>query len=265
MRAYLIAVAFATLPLFGHPSVSVVVDARGNVYYSDLEQVWRVAPDGRKSVAVPNVHTHELYLDRQGNLFGEHLTYEREKWFVSVWRRSPDGRIAQVIPRREGFLTNYGFVRDAAGTMYFANVERTEVRKRTADARVSTIARGFREIRWLHATPRGTLFFVDDGAVHRIAGGRVTRLAQNLGAKRHALQGLWSDAAENVYVADHANRVVKRITPRGEVTIVARSAFPWSVTGGAFGPRGEMILLEATITNQVRVRAIAPARTSGPG
>ncbi|HEY0144375.1 MAG TPA: hypothetical protein VGF48_26060 [Thermoanaerobaculia bacterium] len=254
MRAYLIAVAFAALPLVAHPPVSVVVDARGNVYYSDLEQVWRFAPDGARTVVVPNVHTHELYMDAAGNLFGEQSTYERQKWAHSVWKRSPDGRITQVIPRRDGFLTNYSFVRDASGTMYFANLERTEVRKRAPDGRISTIARGFRDIRWMHATPRGTLFFVDNGAVHRIAGGKVSTLARNLGARRHALMGLWTDSAENLYVADHANRVVKRITPRGEVTIVARSVFPWSVAGGGFGRRGELILLEVSDTNQVRVR-----------
>jgi len=59
-----------------HPSVSIVIDSGGNVYYSDLEQVWRVAPDGSKTVAVPHVHTHELFLDPQDNLYGEHLWYE---------------------------------------------------------------------------------------------------------------------------------------------------------------------------------------------
>ncbi len=59
-----------------HPSVSVVTDGRGNVFYSDLKHVWRIAPDGTKTIAVSNVHTHELYLDTLDNHYGDHFWYE---------------------------------------------------------------------------------------------------------------------------------------------------------------------------------------------
>ncbi len=45
---------------FAHPGVGIVIDSRGNVFYTDLRQVWRIAADGSKSVAVLNVHSHEL-------------------------------------------------------------------------------------------------------------------------------------------------------------------------------------------------------------
>ena len=32
----------------------ILQDSAGNVFFTDLKQVWRVAPDGRMSVAVPN-------------------------------------------------------------------------------------------------------------------------------------------------------------------------------------------------------------------
>ena len=38
---------------------------------------------------------------------------------------------------------------------------------------------------------------------------------------------------------------------------ILRSAVPWSPTGGTFAPNGDLWLLEATVTNQVRVRRIA--------
>src|SRR6185436_19343351 len=155
-------------PLVAHPPVSVVVDSRGNIYYSDLSQVWRIAPDGTKSVAVPNVHTHELFLDAQGNLYGEHLWYEGDatkKWGYYVWRRDAGGRVAKVIPNTEGFRRNYSFVRDRAGNMYFADLEGKTVIKRTAAGKNEVLARGFRDIRWMSVLPDGTLDFTDAGDV----------------------------------------------------------------------------------------------------
>src|SRR4051812_14013941 len=90
-----------TIAVQAHPSVSVVIDRQGNVFYSDLSQVWRVRPDGQKSVAVPGVHAHELVLDAADNLYGEHLWYEGEKtnkWGYYVWRRSPDGHVSRIVP-----------------------------------------------------------------------------------------------------------------------------------------------------------------------
>jgi hypothetical protein len=51
-----------------HPGIGIVQDRQRNIFYTDLKQVWKIAPDGRKTVAVPNVHTHELSLDAEGNL-----------------------------------------------------------------------------------------------------------------------------------------------------------------------------------------------------
>jgi sugar lactone lactonase YvrE len=73
---------------------------------------------------------------------------------------------------------------------------------------------------------------------------------------RHALQGIWLDRAGNVYVADSAHGEVKRVTPQGSVSVVAKSTLPWSPCGGAFAPNGELLLLEYSITNDVRLRRV---------
>lgn len=260
---------FATAAL-AHPPVSVVLDARGNIYYSDLNQVWRLGADGKKSVAVPNVHTHELYLDAAGNLFGEHLWYEGErtdKWGHYVWRRDPAGRVTMVIPRTEGFPKNYSFARDRAGNHYFAERESQTIVKRTPAGRNEVIARGgFRDIRWMNATADGTVYFIDAGELVRITPDRrLTRVARGLAKTtllrphipdRHALMGIWFDRAGNVYLADAAHGEVKRVTPAGKVSTVAKSTLPWSPSGGAFVPNGDLVLLEYSITNAVRVRRV---------
>jgi hypothetical protein len=264
-------IVLAAVPAAAHPPVSVVVDRQGNAYYSDLEQVWKVAPNGTKSVAVANVHTHELYLDAHGNLFGEHLWYEGErtdKWGHYVWRRSPDGRVVKVIADRQGFPSDYSFARDAAGNQYIANREKGWIEKRAPNGTVSIVARELKGMSWLIAsTPDATLYVVDGGDLVRVTpNGRVTRLARNVGrttllrpqvSARHMVMGLWTDRAGNVYAASYGEGKVKKVTPEGKVSVAAESTAPWSPVGGAFAPNGDLLLLECSITNQVRLRRIA--------
>src|SRR5437764_1161323 len=100
---FLAALTLLAVSAQAHPAVAVVFDSRGNVYYSDLAQVWRVATNGERSVVVPHVHTHELYMDAGDNLYGEQLRYDEPRWLHYFWRRSPDGRIERVVPEHETF------------------------------------------------------------------------------------------------------------------------------------------------------------------
>jgi hypothetical protein len=127
-----------------HPGVGIVKDSRGNLFYTDTKQVWKIMPDGKKSVAVPNVHTHELCLDAEDNLYGEHLWYEGEatkKWGHRIWCLKRDGTLVDVIPAREGFLRDYSFVRDRAGNMYWADRgAQTVIKKRSPDGKINVHA-----------------------------------------------------------------------------------------------------------------------------
>lgn len=250
--------------LAAHPAVSVVIDARGNVYFSDLERVWVQSPDGTRRVAVPKVHTHELCLDAAGNLYGEHLWYEGDatkKWGHYVWRRSPDGTITKVVPNTEGFLADYSFTRDASGAMLWVDRERNEIRKRFPDGRVTVLARHkFRDARWMTVTPDGDAFVVDYHDLLRVSrDGRVAVLARDLSSfslsapfsgGRHAVQGLWTDRAGNVYLAVLGEGVIKRVTPAGIVSTLLRAP---AATGGAFAPNGDLLLLEGATVRRVRL------------
>src|ERR1700752_659884 len=143
-------------PAPAHPGVGIVQDSRGNVFFTDLKQVWKITADGRKSVAVPNVHSHELCIDAEDNLFGEHLWYEGDatkKWGHRVWRLTKDGNLSDVIPAREGFLRDYSFVRDRAGNMYWAEPgEKVVIKKRPRDGQATTLAAAdFRDVGWMAA------------------------------------------------------------------------------------------------------------------
>lgn len=256
--------------LLAHPPIGIVEDSGGNVFYSDLENVWKISRDGKRSVVVAGVHTHELYLDSEDNLFGEHLWYEGDRtgrWGHYVWRLSRTGRLTRVIPAQAGFLTNYSFVRDRSGTMYWPDRERSRIMKRLADGRITVHAAGrFRDIRWMHSTPQGVLHLVDDGNLLRIQqDGSITKLGTNLrrtsllrphARGRHNLMGVWTDARGGVYLAVHGGGVVLRFF-NGEWASVAQSPRTWGPSGGTFSRNGDLLLLETSLTNAVRVRRIA--------
>jgi hypothetical protein len=254
-----------------HPGVGIVQDSRGNLFYTDLKQVWKITPDGKKSVAVPNVHTHELCVDAEDNLYGEHLWYEGEatnKWGHRVWCLRRDGTIVDVIPAREGFLQNYSFVRDRAGNMYWADRgAQTTIKKRSPDGKITTHATAdFRDVGWMTATSDGALFLIDNGDLRRVApDGKVTTVANKLSERNPAPakasshnyhMGLWTDGGGNVYVAVAGERLALKVRADGSSVVFARSSGDWSPSGGMFDRVGNLWLLEYSSTNEMRVRQI---------
>src|SRR5262245_11281745 len=188
-----------------HPGIGIVQDSRGNVFFTDLKQVWKISPDGEMSIAVSNVHTHELCVDAEDSLYGEHLWGEGGGWRHRVWRLRPDGILADVIPAREGFLLGYSFVRDRSGNMYWADRgEKTVIRKRSPAGKISMHATAdFRAVQWMTARSDGTLFVMDGGDLRRVStNGEVRTVATKLSersrpsvqvSERNYHMGLWTD------------------------------------------------------------------------
>lgn len=246
--------------VIAHPGVGIVMDSKGNVFYTDLKQVWKIDPKGKKSVVVRNVHTHELYMDEQDNLYGEHLWYNGEKldtWGHYVWKYSADGKFEKIIPDREGFLTNYSFVRDKQGNMYEANRENKcqKVTRINTDGTLTILGDECLEnIRWMTVTGDGIVYLVDLYDLKKIdQQGRVTLVASQL-QDSDWLQFFTNDI--HVYAAVQKGRAVKRVSPDGKVTVLTRTTAPWSPTGVLTASNGDLWILETSFTNAVRVERI---------
>ena len=264
-------VAASCAPAIAHPGVGIVEDSAGNVFYTDLARVWRIAPDGTKSVAVPGVHTHELCIDADDTLYGEHLWYEGDAtktWGYRVWKRTKDGAVRDVIAAREGFLADYSFVRDRAGAMYWADRgDRTVIKKRSLDGSIAIHASGpFRDVRWMTVTPDGVVYLVDSGRLLRIAtDGSVSTVVAALSERKpppanvsdpHYQGGLWTDPRGSVYVAVSEERLVLEVKPDGSTRVAARSPLLWAPYGGMFDRHGSLWVLETSVINAVRARRI---------
>lgn len=258
----------------GHPGVGIVRDSKGNTYYTDLVHVWKLSPQGKKTIAVHNVHTHELYMDANDNLYGEHLWYNGERlntWGHYVWCLHGNGGLDTVIRPSEGFLKNYSFVRDDNANMYWAERDTVSaIKKRSADGTITTILKGkFTDIRWMHVSPQGVIYFVDLVDLFKIdTSGKLALIAKNISKNspafgmyggKHSLLGIWTDSKENIYVANFSGQVVKRIAQNGKLEDLVYSTTPWAPTGGLFDKDGNLWLLEYSLSNEARVRKIIPS------
>ncbi len=253
-----------------HPGIGIVSDNRGNIYYTDLKNIWKITADGSRSIVVHNVHSHELSIDEEGNLYGEHLWYNGETantWGHYVWCFHRDGRLTKIVESKEGFLENYGFLRDSAGNVYW--VERfTESRfkKKTPQGVITTVGTGkFADIRWSYCNKAGTLFFADEDKLYRLTqDGKFTLLASNLDEKgccmnigeRRELYGIWTDRQGNIYIAIYNKKEIKRISPAGKIDVVYTSILPWTPVAGLFDKDGHLWVMENSVTNEVRVHRV---------
>ena len=256
---------------FAHPGIGIVKDSKGNIFYTDLKQVWKITPDGNKTIVVKGVHTHELYIDERDNLYGEHLWYNgeaKDTWGHYAWCLKNSGELVKEIEPTEGFLTNYSFVRDSAGNMYW--VERfttSRIMKKDKTGEITKLIEGkFGFIGWLFGTKNGTLYFTANNKLHRLLPtDKLETIAENVGSRstdftvmgrNYDSYGIWTDAAENVYLAMLDARKVIRIGSNGKPETILSSNSTWMITSGLFDNAGNLWLLENSTTNEVRVRKI---------
>jgi hypothetical protein len=249
---------FFCLSAKAHPGVGIVMDRQGNVFYTDLVNVWKIDPSGKKTLAVRGVHTHELFLDSQGNLFGEHLWYTGERlntWGHFVWKRTPHGQYQKITPDTEGFLTDYSFVRDHFGNMYVADRDTAcqmiyQISPRQQRKKVSPVC--LTHVSWMYANAQGEIVFTDDKKLKQLT----KRGVRTIASLSNGAMGVWDDAEGNLYAACYVDRQVKKFTKDGRVIVVATTHSDWYPSGGLIGPDGACWILENNSRNEVRVEKI---------
>jgi hypothetical protein len=264
-----------------HPASGIAVDTKGNVYFSDLESVWKVDTSGKLSIFRPGIrgrHVHELAIDDEDNIFGADISYESQKWISAVWKMSPKGDLTYLVKPTADPPRGMSLWRDRQGNMYWVDQNnhiksRTLLLRRTPEGTVATLAGSS----WGHADGKGTaarfgsiggmtiaadgnIYLTDGDLLRRVAmDGTVTTLARELavrtsedsptlfGGNHGSLAGLSVGSDGSVFVADSGNRRVLKIK-NGGVEVVLRSEPPFLPTGAAATPSGDVYVLEVGFT-----------------
>lgn len=298
MRTKFILLALSFLFLFcsttaeAHPATGIVVDRKGQVYFSDLETIWKIDLQGKLSVfraGVSGRHVHELSIDDQDNIYGADVSYNpaTKGWPSDVWKMTPEGKLSYLLEPTENLPRGMSLWIDRADNMYVVDQnnhlkKQTLLLRRSPDGKVITLAgsayghkdgRGteanFSSVGGMAFGPDGSLFLTDGTSVRKVAmDGTVTTLAKDLnfrtaddkptlfGGAYGSLAGLGVDSNGNVYVADAGNRRLLKITSDGKVAVVYRADPPFFPNGVVATAAGDLYVLEVGFT--------LPSTLSGP-
>ncbi|MEA3049792.1 MAG: virginiamycin lyase [Sphingomonadales bacterium] len=246
-----------------HPPYGLVADRAGNFYFSDLEAVWRLAPDGRLSLfrAGDGAHVHELALAPDGAVEGDYNRYESETgtYRVGIWHRTPDRRETWVLAPTAAPPKGIGLWQDRAGNRYTAqwvsnDDRRTMLFRRAADGRISLLygpreqAAGFREVLVssvgaMAFPPDGSLVMADGQVLRRVPPGGAAAIFYQ-GPAKASLRGLFAAPDGRVLAADMGRRIVVAVSPGGKAETLYAEKAAWLPTAAILaGPR--LLVLEA--------------------
>ena len=263
-----------------HPAWGIVVDRNNQIYFSDIETIWKIDAQGKLTVFRPGVsgtHVHEITLGEDGNIYGVENGYEpsTQRFSAALWKVTPDGQSSYILPTTfnppKG-MTNW---KDRAGNSYYVGKRDNASRdifvlKRSPDGKVVTLAGNKKEgdeYRQVALYSLGGMAFGSDGALYFTANssvgkltpdGAMTLLASNLEIEDRAespmpdshltpLFGIAVDSQGTSFVADYGNRRILKIAPDGKSTTLMREEKPWSPTGVAFKD-GNLYVLEFGFT-----------------
>lgn len=281
---------FLSVEVAAHPASGIVLDHAGNVYFSDLETIWKIDTNGKLSVFRPGVsgrHVHELAIDDQDNIYGADLSYESQKFISDIWKMTPQARFQYLLEPTDKPPRALSIWRDREGNSYWIDQNnhtktQTLLLRRTPDGKVTTLAGGayghadgkgsaarFSSVGGLAFGPDGSLYLADGASVRKVGmDGTVVTLARGLDSRTREdkptlfggsygdLSGVAVDSAGNVYVADAGNRRLLKINREGKVDVLLRTDPPYFPNGVVAGRGGNIYVLEVGFT--------LPSSWSGP-
>lgn len=267
---------------YAHPGVGIVKDSKGNIFFTDLHQVWKIS-NSKRTVVVPNVHTHELYIDENDNLFGEGGYYDDKavKFYHYLWVLRPNGRIDTVVGMKEQYIhQDFSLAKDKKGYEFYIkrflrpHTDTNHIYRRSPDGKEIVLTTGnFNDVNWLHPQEDGSLLYASKNIIFRVDSSGAIKLVtekirnQDGPTPRNGILiwGIWQDNAGNVYAAVYSDKTIKKIDPNGDVTTIYKSKGKWSPLHGVFDIKGKLWVLENSEKNDVQVVSAEEQQTNAIG
>jgi hypothetical protein len=260
---------------FGYPS-GLATDSAGNVYVADTDNyaIRKITPAGTVTTVISGlIGAYGVAIDSAGNFYVPTYWICTVLKVTPAGVVTTLAGTQYVAGNANGTGTAAGFnapvsvATDSAGDVYVADTLNDVIRKITPAGVVTTLAgtadeygsangtgtaASFNDPTGVATDSAGNVYVADyyNSTIRKItAAGAVTTLAGTAGgfggsadgtgsaAAFNYPQGVATDTTGNVYVADTASNIIRKVTPAGVVTTLAGSVGSYSavVTGSADG------------------------------
>jgi hypothetical protein len=262
-----VSVFFITLvpKVFSHPAWGIVVDRNKQVYFSDLETIYKIDAQGKLSIfraGASGRHVHDLSIDALDNIYGIENSYnpQNETFPRGIWKMSPRGEFSYLVPMTVNLPLGMSIWQDSVGNTYSVepyNNEKKESKiiKRAPDGKTSLFAGGkygyldgqkdkaqFAVITDISFGTDGTIYLTGGDKIRKIdKSNNVTTIYNGQGADEKqktsenssTLFGLDVDTKNNVFAADFGKSRVLKISFDGKISTFLNSEKDWSPIGVA--------------------------------
>jgi hypothetical protein len=263
---------------YAHPGIGLVYDGDQTIYYTDLVHIWKLNTiTGEASIFLENLHSHELWLDEDGSLYGEHYWYDQsnEVFKHYIWMATPDGQLNKISETIEGENDHFSFVRESISESYLTRPIDSYHELIRTDSNSIVVFPDFtlQNPEWMYQSSDSSVYILDRDFERDVVqlnkvnfrSSTLDVLSQNLKIGKFpfsmldhhsSVYGIWEDDQSNIYVALYGGRQVVQIDQDLNQETVFKSSFFWSPVNGVFDSNNNLWVMEASIRGKVRVRKV---------
>lgn len=250
LKKLLYIIPFICLNASAHPSYGLVVTGETELIFCDVLHnagtVWRLDKSGGLSKILTGEHSHFIFLDHEGNIWGTNHEYlpATHNNRNTLWKLTPDQCKEVIIGPTENprEFSGVNFVIDGKGNIYFDHDNSIYVREKETPARLLLFYQ-FERIMSLQLDRSGNIYVVDNnidsGTIFKITPEKDIRIiANNLreipppnpplpNPLHNMLYASFIDSLGNVYVANSGSRRITLIKNDKSVEHIYHSDEPW--------------------------------------
>ncbi len=274
----LLFISLFPISLFAHPGIGLVYDGDQTIYYTDLVHIWKLNTDtGESSIFLENLHSHELWLDGDGALYGEHYWYDQSKGVFKhyIWMATPDGELNKISDTIEGENDHFSFIRSSITESYSTRSRESmyELIKSNSDTTIVFPDFALTSPGWMYLTSNSEVLILDRNlgmdeiSLHKVNFAesshlliadniKIGKLPFSLLDHHSSVYGIWEDDQANIFVSLYGGRQVIRIDENLTRETVINTSFFWSPINGVFDSNNNLWLMEASLRGKVRVRKV---------